>query len=88
MNHAHHLPDPDTPSGAITLPAAVRLQSHAGGEDHDRYRAMTLGEVAAVEGTAEVAEEADVHPLLHPRITGAVDVLTLSGIDQDEMIPG
>lgn len=80
--HAHHLPDHDTTGDVTTPPAGVRLPSHAGEGDRDQHQATIRGGVAEAE---DIEEDTGEHPLLHPRITGAVDVLTLSGIDRDEM---
>ena len=80
--HAHHLPDHDTKGGETTPQAGARPQSHAGEDDHHQHRATIHGGVAEAE---DIGEDTGDHPLLHPRTTGAVEVLTLSGIDRDEM---
>ena len=82
--HAHHLPDHDTTGDGFTPPAGVRLPSHADEGDHDQYQVMIHGGVAEAE---DIEEDTGDHPHLHPRTTGAVDVLTLSGIDHDETTP-
>ncbi|KAK5942106.1 hypothetical protein PMZ80_006059 [Knufia obscura] len=78
---AHHLLDHDIRNDEIILLAEVRLQNYVGEEDRHRHRLMTRDEEAEAEGTGEGTGE---HLLLLPSITGAVDVLTLSGPDPDE----